>query len=397
MFVRGLELTDFRSWHHLALALSPGITVFVGRNGNGKTNLVEAVGYLSTLSSHRVSGEAPLLRENATAATVSATVVNRGRELTVAVDLNAGTPNRARINGAGQRRPRDILGVLRTVTFAPEDLALVRGEPAERRRYLDETATALRPTLAATRADYDKVLRQRNALLKSAGAAVRRGGSAADSMLGTLSAWDEQLVEHGSRLVGARLALLHALDPELTAAYAALAPDSRPASLRYRTGLAEMLPPELLQPAHEPTAADLPVIADALALAVAGARERELDRGISLVGPHRDDLDLVLGTSIAKGFASHGESWSFALSLRLASFALYRQVDSDPVLILDDVFAELDAKRRRALSAFARDVEQVLVTAAVEEDIPEDFARAIFRVTAVEGDDGRVSMIEEVR
>ncbi|GEM31676.1 DNA replication and repair protein RecF [Nocardia neocaledoniensis NBRC 108232] len=385
MFIRALSVRDFRSWEHAELELSPGRTVLLGANGNGKTNLLEAVGYLATLGSHRVSADAPLIRMGATHARIGATVVNQGRELRVDVELKQGSANRAQINRSPVRRSREILGILQTVLFAPEDLALVRGDPGERRRFLDELCTARLPRLAGVRADYDKVLRQRSALLKTAGRHVR---SRAD--LSTLDVWDGHLAEHASVLLAQRLRLVNDLYPYLAQAYRSIAPESRPAAIGYRSGY---LPPELLDPARAPEADDVEQLREVVLRELSTARTRELERGVCLVGPHRDDLDLLLGSAPAKGFASHGESWSFALALRLASFELLRSGGTEPVLLLDDVFAELDRRRRTALAEVAAGAEQVLITAAVAEDVPAELAAEPLRVQTTGEADQRTSRI----
>jgi len=272
-----------------------------------------------------------------------------------------------------------VLGVLRAVLFAPEDLALVRGDPGERRRYLDDLATTRRPSIAGVRADYDKVIRQRTALLKSAAAARYRGDR---SVLDTLDVWDGHLAAHGALLMAARADLVHHLAPEVEKAYQLLAPGSRPAAIRYRTSI----------DAEDDVSAEY--YEAALLDAMARRRDAELERGVCLVGPHRDDLELRLGDQLAKGYASHGESWSMALSLRLAAYELLRTDGSDPVLLLDDVFAELDAARRRALAEVAASAEQVLVTAAVAEDIPADWDARRIMIRMQDDDDGRVSMVE---
>lgn len=385
MFVRTLSLRDFRSWEYAELELSPGRTVFLGSNGNGKTNLLEAIGYLATLGSHRVAAEAPLIRTGAERARVGATVVNTGRELRIDVELNQGSANRAQINRSPVRRTREILGILQTVLFAPEDLALVRGDPGERRRFMDELCTTRLPRLAAVRGDYDRVLRQRSALLKTAG---RQARSKAD--LSTLDVWDGHLATHASVLLAQRLRLVHELAPYLARSYASIAPESRPAAIAYRSAA---LPPEFLDPAREPRPEDQEELEGILLRELASARPKELERGVCLVGPHRDELDLMLGDSPAKGFASHGESWSFALALRLGAFELLRATGAEPVLLLDDVFAELDRRRRAGLAAVAAGAEQVLITAAVPEDVPSELAAVPLRVETVGGPDGRVSRI----
>ncbi|GAA4796556.1 DNA replication/repair protein RecF [Corynebacterium canis] len=386
MYLRSLELRDFRSWPQLSVALEPGVTVFVGRNGHGKTNVVEAVGYLAHLSSHRVSHDAPLVRANQANARVSATAVNRGRELTAHLLIHPHRANQAQLNRTKVSSPRQLLGVVQTVLFAPEDIALVRGEPAERRRYLDDVLALRLPRLAGVKADYDKVLRQRNALLKTAQAALRRGYNSDDgaAALATLDTWDGQLAALGAQLLTARMQLVHMLGPEVAAAYHGLAPDSRAASIRYRSTVPNVVLDDV-------------AVAEAAMLAELGVqRNREIERGMSLVGPHRDDLELMLGEQPAKGFASHGETWSFALALRLAVFSLLKREGTEPVLILDDVFAELDGKRRAALAELAAHAEQVLITAAVAADIPENLqaTASIHTVTAVDGGDGRVSVLD---
>lgn len=378
MHLRHLEVVDFRSWEHAELALDPGVVVLLGANGQGKTNLVEAVGYVATLASHRVAVDAPLVRHGAQRAVVRTVVVSGGRELTVELEIAPGRANRARINRSPVPRPREVLGVLRTVLFAPEDLALVRGDPGERRRFLDDLFVTRAPRLAGVRSDYDKVLRQRSALLKTAGAA-RRAGRGTD--LRTLDVWDGHLARHGAELLAARLDLVADLAPHVAAAYAGVARDSAPVGLHYRSSLGASFP-------ADPTTggrADVDLLEAATLTELARVRTAELERGVSLVGPHRDDLELTLGPSPAKGYASHGESWSFALALRLGSYELLRSDGTEPVLVLDDVFAELDVRRRDRLAEVAAAAEQVLVTAAVADDVPGRLDGVRFEVQ-----DGRV-------
>jgi DNA replication and repair protein RecF len=389
VYVRRLALTDFRSWSRLELDLQPGRTVFVGPNGFGKTNLLEALWYSSTLGSHRVGSDAPLIRSGADRAIVSTIVVNEGRELAVDLEITAGRANKARLNRSPVRSAREILGALRAVLFAPEDLALVRGEPNERRRYLDELATLRRPSVAGIRADYDKVLRQRTALLKTAAGARFRGDSGA---LDTLDTWDGHLAAHGAKLIAARVDLIALLAPEIEKSYQLLAPASRPASVRYRSAV-DVVEAEAANAFMG--AASTEVFEVALLEELARRRPAELERGVCLVGPHRDDLELRLGDQPTKGFASHGESWSMALSLRLAAYELLRSDGSDPVLLLDDVFAELDNARRRALVEVAASAEQVLVTAAVKEDIPQDWDVRRLEVGMRDDDCGRLSEVVE--
>lgn len=384
MHVRHLALTDFRSWSRVELEFAPGRTVFVGPNGFGKTNLVEALWYSATLGSHRVASDAPLIRAGAERAVVSTIVVNEGRELAVDLDITSGRANKARLNRSPVRSAREILGVLRAVLFAPEDLALVRGDPGDRRRYLDELATTRRPRIAAVRADYDKVVRQRTALLKTASGARYRGDRGA---LETLDVWDGHLAGHGAQLIAARVELVNELAPEVEKAYQLLAPASRPASIRYRSGV------DVVEAEAAAGNSDAEVFEAALLDALSRRRDAELERGVCLVGPHRDDLELKLGDQPAKGFASHGESWSMALALRLAAYELLRAEGSDPVLLLDDVFAELDSARRQALAQVAASAEQVLVTAAVHEDIPVDWDATLVEITMQDSDSGRVSVV----
>ena len=374
MHVAALSLTDFRSYPQVDLELGPGVTSFVGSNGQGKTNLVEALGYVATLDSHRVSTDAPLVRFGAERALVRAQVVRDDRPTLVEIEINPGRANRARINRSPVPRPREVLGILRTVLFAPEDLALVKGDPSERRRFLDELLVARAPRLAGVRADYDRVLKQRNALLKSASAA-RRGGSGSGDVLRTLEVWDSHLATVGADLLAARIDLVSSLSPLVDKAYDTVSSGAGPASIEYVSSLGpevELIP-------------DRGLLADALLAAVEARRRDELDRGLSLVGPHRDDLLLRLGAAPAKGYASHGESWSYALSLRLASYDLLRNDGSpggEPVLVLDDVFAELDVARRRRLADLVSGAEQVLVTAAVEADVPEQLSGGRVHVLA---------------
>lgn len=374
MFVRHLSVTDFRSYDEASLDLEPGVTALVGPNGQGKTNLVEAIGYVATLGSHRVALDAPLVRAGAERAVVRAVVVRDGRDTLVEIEISPGRANRAKIGGAPVPKPREILGTLRTVLFAPEDLALVKGDPSDRRRFLDELLVARYPRYAAVRVDYDRVLKQRNALLKSASAARRQGGSA----LRTLDVWDQHLADAGAALLAGRHDLVEGLRPLLDKAYTAVSRGGGPVGVAYKSSL----------PDDVAESADRELLAAALAAGLAAVREQELDRGITLVGPHRDDLVLTLGELPAKGYASHGESWSVALALRLAAYDLLRGDGGEPVLILDDVFAELDDSRRTQLADVVAPAEQVLVTAAVAADVPEALAGARFDV---EG--GRVTRV----
>ncbi|MFD5394704.1 DNA replication/repair protein RecF [Streptomyces sp. NPDC127097] len=369
MHVSHLSLADFRSYARVEVPLDPGVTAFVGPNGQGKTNLVEAVGYLATLGSHRVSSDAPLVRMGAERAIVRAAVVQGERQQLIELELNPGKANRARINRSSQVRPRDVLGIVRTVLFAPEDLALVKGDPGERRRFLDELITARSPRMAGVRSDYDRVLKQRNTLLKTAALARRHGGRQMD--LSTLDVWDQHLARAGAELLAQRLDLIAALRPLADKAYDQLAPGGGPLALEYRGSAGEAM-------ADATTREDLYGV---LLAALGEARKGEIERGVTLVGPHRDDLVLKLGQLPAKGYASHGESWSYALALRLASYDLLRAEGNEPVLVLDDVFAELDARRRERLAELVAPGEQVLVTAAVDDDVPGVLAGARYAVS----------------
>ncbi|MGW4031971.1 DNA replication/repair protein RecF [Streptomyces sp. NPDC004838] len=379
MHVTHLSLADFRSYARVEVPLDPGITSFVGANGQGKTNLVEAVGYLATLASHRVSSDAPLVRVGADRAVIRAAVTQGERSQLVELELNPGKANRARINRSSQVRPRDLLGIVRTVLFAPEDLALVKGDPGDRRRFLDELVTARAPRMAGVRSDYERVLKQRNTLLKSAALARRHGKSSATSGadLSTLDVWDQHLARAGAELLAQRIELVGALQPLADKAYEALAPGGGPLTLEYRSSARGE--GEAHDPPHGLPSGRDELYARLLA-ALGEARKQEIERGVTLVGPHRDELVLKLGQLPAKGYASHGESWSYALALRLASYDLLRTEGNEPVLVLDDVFAELDVKRRERLAELVAPGEQVLVTAAVDDDVPGVLAGARYAV-----------------
>ena len=370
MFVDHLQLVDFRSYAGVDVALGAGVVIFVGANGQGKTNLVEAVEYLSTLGSHRVSSDVPLVRAGAERAIARARVqagLDDPRQLQLEVEITPGKANRARLNRSPVKRTREIVGVLRTVVFSPEDLAVVKGDPGERRRFLDDLVVSRWPRMAGVRGDYDRVLRQRNTLLKSLSGRSRGGAPGADAAA-TLDVWDSHLAAAGAELVEARLITLSDVVPHLAKAYADIAPTNSDATAAYVSATG-----------FEP-GADRGELAAALAAAMADRRSDEIARGVSLVGPHRDDVLLSLGVLPAHGYASHGESWSLALALRLGSLALLRSDGVEPVLVLDDVFAELDSTRRERLASMVSGAEQVLVTAAVGGDVPAVLAGRRFRV-----------------
>lgn len=415
MRVTHLQLTDFRSYTTAQVEFGEGVTTLVGRNGHGKTNVIEAVRYLSTLSSHRVATDAPLLRAGAERAVVAGRVQRGERSLMLEITLIPGKANQARLN-RGAVRPRELLGLLRTVVFAPEDLGLVKGDPSARRAFLDELCVALQPAFAGDLADYDRVLRQRSSLLKSA-----KGKARIDEDM--LIVWDEKLAVLGARIMRARLIAVEQLRPHVARAYADVAPGEGACEITYSTATLvsrettaedppgiEAFPgadagphvsgqqvegahsKELLPPAQEtkifrtrpPAAGDatervaatpltsVGELTEAILARMRELRKQEFDRGVCLVGPHRDDLDIQIGTLPARGYASHGESWSCALALRLGSYDLLASDgnDGEPVLILDDVFAELDTGRRAALAARLSRASQVLITAAVAEDVP---------------------------
>jgi DNA replication and repair protein RecF len=401
-----LALTDFRSYAAADLALDPGVSTLLGANGQGKTNVVEAAGYVSTLGSHRVGTDAPLVRRGAERAILRAAITSAERDSLVEIEINPGRANRARVNRVAVPRPRQVLGILRSVLFAPEDLALVKGDPDQRRRYLDELLVTRAPRYAGVRSDYERVVRQRTALLKSArsrmgsrgfgrsarpagGAEPRGDGDGQDipagmGLAGALDAWDEHLAVKGAELLAGRLELTAALRPLLITSYAAVSGDDVAATIVYRqrgSTKSEATAGDAAQPldSGEP-AADRAQLAQGLREALARSRPDELDRGVCLIGPHRDDLELEIGELPSRGYASHGESWSMALALRLSGYELLRADGDDPVLLLDDVFAELDAGRRDRLASLVADAEQVLVTAAVPEDVPVALRGARFSV-----------------
>jgi DNA replication and repair protein RecF len=374
-----LSLTDFRNYASAEVALARGPNLFVGRNGQGKTNLVESLGYLATLGSHRVSSDAAMIRQGTDSAVVRARLESEGRELLAEVQINRSGANRAQVNRSAVK-PRELPRYFTSVLFAPEDLALVRGEPSGRRRFLDELLVTRAPRFAGVQADYDRVLRQRNTLLKSARASGVKAGQ-----LGTLDIWDDRLVALGTEIVVARERLVADLAPEVARAYAAVAGEDHAARLSTVLSIRGAAVDDDAPAPEAPTEQVAPAeVADVFRGALARVRPSELDRGLTLVGPHRDDLFLSLNGLPARGYASHGESWSFALALKLASAAVIRAGAStgDPVIVLDDVFAELDGSRRERLADAVADYEQVLITAAVEEDVPDRLAAHTVRISA---------------
>jgi DNA replication and repair protein RecF len=397
-----LALIDFRSYAAADLSLEPGVSTLLGANGQGKTNFVEAAAYVATLGSHRVAGDAPLVRSGAERAILRAAITSSERDSLVEIEVNPGRANRARLNRVPVPRPRQVLGVLRTVLFAPEDLALVKGDPEQRRRYLDELLVASAPRYAGVRADYDRVVRQRTALLKSArtrsgsrefaragrprrprngDSEQEEGGGEGMGLAAALDAWDEHLALKGAELLAGRIELTTALRPLVAKAYAEVSGGADEVSINYRQSGPEAADDAGLANGIG-SGVDRGALADGLREALVRTRPDELDRGVCLVGPHRDELELRIGDLPTRGYASHGESWSMALALRLAGYELLRAGGDDPVLLLDDVFAELDTGRRERLAGLVGGAEQVLVTAAVAADVPGVLAGTRFEVAS---------------
>ena len=354
MQISKLSLRNFRNHENLDLSFLSGATTIVGRNGRGKTNIVEAVHYLATLGSHRVSQDAPLIRNGQNTASVLANVEKHKRQAQVELVINYPGTNKVSLNGNPLTRTRDILGLVTTVIFSPEDLELVKGEPSARRKFIDELSTLLTPKFSNTRSDYERTLKQRNTLLKSLG---RRSPS--PQARATLDAWDEQLISFGSEIIFTRLENIKKIQPHVTEFGTTISGDTEPLHLNYLNNWLSL------------ETKDISEIEKLFRAELENRNKDEIDRGITLVGPHRDDLNIQLSEMPAKGYASHGQSWSIAIALRLAAFKTLREHDDDPILILDDVFAELDERRRNRLISIISDVEQTLITAAVLEDIPK--------------------------
>ena len=385
MFIKHLELNNFRNYLNADVALAPGVNLLVGPNGQGKTNLVEAIRYLSTLSSHRVAGYIPMIKQGSGQAVVRALASHEDRDVLLELELNRDSPNKARINKSPAQKVRDVLGYVNSVTFAPEDLDIIKRDPSNRRAFIDELVVQVWPRFAGVYADYERVLKQRNTLLKSA-----RQTGAKGSSLSTLDAWDQSLVSYGSEIIAARVDLVERLRPHLFSAYQSIAVANNEPKILIKSSLLSVSVPNFYDEEESTFTSeaeflqtgDRAEIEQLFALKLQSVRPKELERAITLVGPHRDDLVLMLGSMPAKGYASHGESWSYALALRLASIALLRTEtrSGDPVLILDDVFAELDAGRRQRLAEMVKTNEQVLITAAVAEDVPKHLVATLFTV-----------------
>jgi DNA replication and repair protein RecF len=378
MHVKHLTLSNFRNYESVELPLTTGVNLLVGKNGQGKTNLAEAIFFAATLSSHRVSGYLPLIRQGETKAIVRVLARFEDRENLLELELNAESTNRARINKSDTPRVRDILGYVNAVIFSPEDLDIVKRDPSNRRAFIDELIVQLSPRMSAVYSDYDRVLKQRNTLLRTA-----KNMTASSSGLSTLDSWDQSLIKIGSEIIATRYDVAQRLAPYLVEAYAAIADEKNDPSIQLKSSLmsndseTDGISAQLLT-------GDKEEIAELYRQRLALVRAKEIERGITLVGPHRDDLLLLLGTLPAKGYISHGESWSYALALKLASASLIRKdaKAGDPILILDDVFAELDSTRRSRLASLISHNEQVIITAAVAEDVPSELSATKFKVTA---------------
>lgn len=383
MFVKRVRLTNFRNYKTAEVELSAGVSLLHGSNGQGKTNLVEAVNFFASLSSHRVAGTTPLIKQGEQAAIISVELAHEDRELLLEFELNADSPNRARLNKSPVAKSKDILGYLNSVIFAPEDLDIVKRDPTNRRAFIDQLIIQFTPRMLGVYSDYERVLKQRNTLLKSARATGTKGDA-----LSTLSAWDESLVKLGSEIIAARVSIADKLSPGLISNYQAIAKSNNEPRMFIKSSIlsSAIAEAEDAETNDYLETGDREQIAKLFAEKLASVRPKELERGITLVGPHRDDLVLILGSLPAKGYASHGESWSYALALRLASLEILKAESrlGDPILILDDVFAELDADRRAKLAELVQGNEQVIITAAVIEDVPETLVAKRFSVVSGE-------------
>jgi len=383
VYVKRVRLTNFRNYKTADLGLYPGVNLLHGSNGQGKTNLVEAINFFGSLSSHRVAGLTPLLKQGEETAIISLELAHDERELLLEFELNSDSSNRARLNKSPVAKPKDILGYLNSVIFAPEDLDIVKRDPTNRRAFIDQLIIQFTPRMLGVYSDYERVLKQRNTLLKSARATGTKG-----SALSTLSAWDESLVSLGSEIIAARVSIAQKLEPGLITNYQAIAKSNNEPKMFIKSSIigTAAIDSEESDSAEYLAITDREQIAELFRETLERTRPKELERGITLVGPHRDDLVLILGSLPAKGYASHGESWSYALALRLASLEILKAESrlGDPILILDDVFAELDSDRRAKLAELVLGNEQVIITAAVIEDVPE--ALSAKRLSVVAGE-----------
>lgn len=359
MHVSSLNLRNFRNYAQADIASRTGCVVLVGSNGQGKTNIVEAINYLATLTSHRTSIDSALIKKDEDAAIIRIQLSHEKRNVTLEAQLNRSGANKAQVNGSPAKL-KDFPRYISTVIFAPEDLLLIRGEPATRRKFLDEMVVARIPRMAGTISDYERVLKQRNTLLKSA--------KNTNTDLSTLDIWDERLVHLGSEIAAERARLIDDLREPLNQAYSSIAGSNQQLNLELKSGVCEFESRENYEKIFQRLLTE--------------GRRNEIERGVTLIGPHRDDLELILNNLPAKGYASHGETWSFALAIKLAAARLLRaeSVLGDPILILDDVFAELDSARRENLAQAVSDFEQIFITAAVEADVPASLMNHVFYV-----------------
>lgn len=354
MYLSHLSLTNFRSYGELDISFSKGISIFIGRNGEGKTNIVESILYLAFQSSHRAAGDQPLVKLGQTSAYVRAKIQQPDREVLLELEINADKANRARINQNPVRSQKELFGLTQCVYFSPEDLDLVRGDPSERRRFIDQLLTLKSPRLAGVISDYERAVRQRNSLLKTR------------ASYSSLESWDQQVAQLGGEIIASRLTLLNEFEPLFTEVYSEISPE-KPAHIAYKSSIEN--------PSVNPIENTQIILTK-----MADIKSQEIDRGLTLVGPHRDDLLLQLGDHLVKGYASHGESWSIALSLKLAGYQMLQNEGTSPILILDDVFSELDEERRTQLITLANTAEQTFITVAVESDLPQGLSGATFHV-----------------
>jgi DNA replication and repair protein RecF len=379
MFAKRVKLTNFRNYESADIEFSSGVNLIYGPNGQGKTNLVEALNFFAALDSHRVAGHTPLIKQGKSTAIISLELSHEGRDLLIEYEINEDSSNRARLNKSEVAKPKDILGYLNSVIFAPEDLDIVKRDPSNRRAFLDQLIVQFNPRMHGVYADYDRVLKQRNTLLKSARATGTKGDA-----LSTLDAWDQALIKNGTEIIAARVAITEKLSPPLVANYQNIAKSNNEPSMFIRSSVVESskLDQDDLETQDALDTTSKEEISGLFQKKISLLRQKELERGITLVGPHRDDLQLNLGSLPAKGYASHGESWSYILSLKLASLEILKSESKlgDPILILDDVFAELDKDRREKLSDIVQQNEQVLITAAVIEDVPNNLLANKFEV-----------------
>ena len=356
MLITNLNLNNYRSYTTLDLSLDHGVSIFVGKNGEGKTNIAEAVLYLTFLSSHRASGNTPLIKLGNQSAYIRAKVKYPEREILVELEINADKANRAKVNQNQVRSQKEIFGIVQTIYFSPEDLDIVRGDPGERRRFIDQLLTLRSPRIAGVISDYERAVKQRNSLLKTR------------ASMDALNPWDKQVAELGGELITLRMLALDELKPIFNQVYKDIS-DTKPAEIVYKSSIEN---PSLNQSENS----------EKIMERLVNNRGAELDRGLTLTGPHRDDLLLILGDHLVKGYASHGESWSIALSLKLATYNLLKTDGLSPILILDDVFSELDEERRERLAQIAKGADQTIITVAVENDLPKSITGTKYLVRA---------------